>query len=149
MTFCISPPYLRQFYNYLPNFAVRHRHVVLFSMEDFGGSFIDQFRNQLFLVFEICYKIFACVVSSSAIALRNLICNIDVFFTTSPTVFPGNSDRHSISFCTPLSRGFSCKTFNKSGGLICSEVKKSGSGVSKTDLIRRFLRLSVPAPQNH
>ena len=54
------------------------------------------------------------------------------------TVFPGNSDRHSISFCTPLSRNFSCKTFNKSGELICSEVKKSGLEISKSDLLMAF-----------
>ena len=61
---------------------------------------------------------------------------------SAPTVFTCNSDRRSISFCTPLSRNFSCKTSNKPGELICSEVKKSGLRISKRDLLMAFQNVS-------
>ena len=38
------PPYLRKFYNYIENVAVRHRLVVLFFRGGLRGSFVDQFR---------------------------------------------------------------------------------------------------------
>ena len=58
------------------------------------------------------------------------------------TAFPGQFDRHLISFCTPLSRNFPRNAFSRFGDLITSEIKILRPPTSSSTLLIAFRHVS-------